>query len=192
MRVRTKFLAVMIAGIMTTVAYAKENILPDACGRDKIDFEIATEKATAPPAPPADGKARIIFIETLNRPSFWSGANVSDIETRFGVDGAWVGATKSNTYFTVDIAPGEHHLCSSVRGSKDMIGVATVSAEAGKTYYFEYKIEPTVSHGHTNGGMTGPVSTTSVALSSGFSKLEEEEGKFRVKASKVAIATPNH
>jgi hypothetical protein len=193
MKMKFPVLILMSAAMLASAAaHASTNVLPDACGDDKVKFDVQTQKGAAAPALPADGKAQIVFIETMNRPSAWSGTHVSDVMTRFGVDGTWAGATKSNSYFTVDVAPGEHHLCFSVRGSKDMVGATSITVEAGKIYYFEFKVEPTVTRTNmTMMGGTAPASGsgTSVALSSGFTKLDDDAGKFRVKASALSTST---
>lgn len=36
--------------------------LPDACGDDKVQFDVKTAKNQPSPAPPAAGKAQIVFI----------------------------------------------------------------------------------------------------------------------------------
>jgi len=189
MRTNATFLLSFFALTLASAAHASRTVLPDACGDDKVHYDVEAKKDQPAPAAPADGKAQIVFIETLNRPSFWTGAHVSDITTRFGMDGAWVGAARSNTYFTLDIAPGTHKLCTSVKGNKDMIAMTSFTAEAGKTYYYEFKIEPTVSHGQVmvSGGATG--ASTSVTLNSSFKSLDEDEGKFRIKASALAVGT---
>lgn len=179
---------------LASAAKASKTVLPDSCGADKVTFDVATKKDQPAPARPADGKAQIVLIETFNRPSAWSGVHMSNTTTRFGIDGAWVGATKSNSYFTIDVTPGEHHLCTSVKGSKDLIGMNTFTAEAGKTYYFEYKIEPNISHGRGTamvGGSMSSVNTTNIAISAGLNTLGDEEGKFRIKASEVSLSAPS-
>ncbi len=179
----TKYALLALALTLTSAvpAWAGATILPDACGNDKVSFDVTKQKAKTPPTAPGEGKAQVIFIETMHRPSFFSGSIVGDRTTRFGLDGAWVGATKSNSYFTVDIAPGEHHMCLSVKGSKDMIETAAFTAEAGKIYYFEYKIDVTVTH---NGSAGHPHSESSIDPA--MSKLEEDQGKFRVKSSDLS------
>jgi len=54
--------------------------------------------------------------------------------------GQWIGADCLGSYVTIDIQPGEHHLCANVQGEKESPVFTTalnaLSAEAGKTYYF--------------------------------------------------------
>jgi hypothetical protein len=191
---KTRFALLLLAATLATAtAWAKPNILPDACGKDEIKFDVDTAKDAPMPGAPAEGKAQIILIETFNRPSAWTGVHVSDYAVRFGLDGTWIGATKSNSYFAIDVAPGDHHLCSSVRGSKDLIGTSTFNAEAGKIYYFEYKINPGISRGNASvigSGGSASGSTVSISISGGFSQLDQDAGSFRVKASALATSKP--
>jgi hypothetical protein len=64
--------------------------LPDSCGDDKVKFDVKTEKGQPAPAGPAEGKAQIVFIQSENQPV----APFHDATVRFGMDGAWVGATQ--------------------------------------------------------------------------------------------------
>jgi hypothetical protein len=98
---------------------------------------------------------------------------------RFGVNGAWVGANKGNSYFTVDVSPGEQNVCVSAQGvmpgvAKDFIDMQSFTAEAGKVYYYEARF------GMVGGGNGGGVVTF------GLAPLSENEGKYRVKAWKLA------
>jgi hypothetical protein len=45
---------------------ARATVRPDACGDDKIKFEVSTQSNQPPPAPPADGKAQLVFVENEN------------------------------------------------------------------------------------------------------------------------------
>ena len=60
--------------------------------------------------------------------------------TRLAVDGRWVGATHSDSYFYFPVEPGEHHLCAIWQpgglGTAVRSGAAHFTAEAGHVYYF--------------------------------------------------------
>jgi hypothetical protein len=77
------------------------------CGVENIKFDVQSNKSQHPFVKPVPGKALVYFLqddtyfESRPRPT-----------TRFGIDGAWVGATQSNAYFYFAIDPGEHHLCA--------------------------------------------------------------------------------
>jgi hypothetical protein len=110
--------------------------LPPGCGPTKIELNVKTQDGQHAAPDPAPGKALIVFLqddakyEIVPRPT-----------TRFGIDGAWVGATHANSFFSVSIDPGEHHLCANWQSPGMLIharrtAVAHFTAEAGKTYYF--------------------------------------------------------
>lgn len=185
MRIYKPFVVAILAASFAGTAHAKnkERVLPDACGSDAVQFDLASHKADTVPPPPADGKAQIVFIQTLtvkNYHVFHHG--ISDFTARFGLDGAWVGAAGDNSYITVDVAPGEHHLCGSVQGSnkafQDMVGATSLNAEAGKVYYYEFKVLVLVER--------------SIFYNTTFQAIEPDEGKFRVKAYSLSVATPHH
>lgn len=103
------------------------------CGPAKIEFDVKTEKQH-PVTQPAPGKAIVYFLQDDAR--FESRPRPT---TRFGLDGAWVGATQSNSYFYVSVDPGEHHACANWQ---NFVGFGTRStaamhfmAEAGGVYY---------------------------------------------------------
>jgi hypothetical protein len=162
-------------------------VLPDACGNEQVKFDNQLKKNAPAPDGPEVGKGQVVFIETSERPPkigcFNAGVSCNDVG-RFGVDGTWVGATKGNSYFAISLDPGVHHLCA-VLGKK--VDAEPLTVEAGKTYYFqlEYKAEGT-QYGtpeHPNYQVNEKVE---------FSMLNEDKGKYRVKASALSIAIPKH
>ncbi|MFZ1084866.1 MAG: hypothetical protein WAN35_07875 [Terracidiphilus sp.] len=177
MKTRLVLLFLCASLIPAVQAFAK-TILPDACGDDSVKFDVKTLKDPPAPAPPAVGKAQIVFIGSMERSGsiFIGGAP----ETRVGMDGAWVGVNKGNSYFVLNVTAGEHHLCT-VWGKK--VGVASLSAEVGKVYYFEAKAKVKI-HRYGNGSMEKDTDLT-------FTQVDEDEGKYRIKASELATSTPN-
>jgi hypothetical protein len=133
----------VLAASLASAAHAAT--LPASCGSDKIKFFVTSFPAKSPPPPPAAGKAQIIFFQT-NVTHGATGAIFGgpDYETRFGLDGAWVAVTSNNSWFALDITPGDHHLCMAVqedsKPAKDKTAVALFTAEPGKTYFFQFKV----------------------------------------------------
>jgi len=179
------FAILLCATLVFSVCARAKTILPDACGDDKIKFDVTTDKNHPPPALPAAGKAQIVFIETLDRT--WGCLGCGTPSTRFGVDGTWVGANQGKSYFTVDVEPGEHHLCTgwqSVFGHlKEMVGLASFTAEAGKVYYFEAQATLKVHNYGNNSRETD--------RSLDFVQVSEDEGKYRIKASELSTFKPS-
>jgi hypothetical protein len=173
------------ASLLAAMQASAKTILPDACGDDSIKFDVSTAKDQPPPAPPAAGKAQIVLIETLDRT--WGCFTCGTPSTRYGLDGAWVGANQGKSYFTIDVTPGEHHLCvgwQSVFGHlKEMVGLASFTAEAGKIYYFEAQTTLKV-HSYGN-------NSHETERSLEFVQVSEDEGKYRVKASELSTFKPN-
>jgi hypothetical protein len=69
---------------------------------------------------------------------------LKSVTTRVGLDGAWIGANRGDSYFFFPVEPGEHHLCSDwhvgfVAGGGTKVSLASFTAEAGKTYYFRVR-----------------------------------------------------
>jgi hypothetical protein len=117
--------------------------LHDACGDDHAHFDVKTEKDAPAPAALEAGKARVVFIGRIDAPGC---LGCGEFAPRIGVDGSWVGATKGDSYFVLDVAPGTHNVCADWKSlsaaPRRNWGVASFTAEAGQTYFFETKIEP--------------------------------------------------
>jgi hypothetical protein len=174
----SRLAVLLLCAAFVFVAQARATILPDACGDDKVKFDVKTENNKTVPAPPADGKAQIVFIENENH---MIGPFMS-ATIRFGMDGAWVGANNSNSYFTVTADPGVHHLCASWQSAlgrvKKNIDVASFTAEPGKTYYFAATVKVI------------PTGENDANIEFSLSQLNDDEGKYRVKAWKLATSKP--
>jgi hypothetical protein len=168
------------AALASAVPAHAKTILPDSCGDDSVKFNVKTEKNQPQPAPPADGKAQIVFIENENSaigPFMYA-------TVRFGLDGTWAGANYNNSYFVASVDPGVHHLCanwqSSVGMLKKSIDVAKFTAEPGKVYYFAANVKVI------------PTGQRSANIDFDLSPLDDDEGKYRVKAWKLATSKPSN
>jgi len=157
---------------------ARATVLPDACGDDKVKFDVSTKSHQPAPAPPAAGKAQIVFVENENHmlgPFMYA-------TVRFGLDGAWAGANNNNSYFAVTVDPGIHHLCANWQSAlpmiKKYIDVASFTAEPGKVYYFAANVIVT------------PTGGNNVNYDFNLAQLDDDAGQYRVKAWKLATATP--
>jgi hypothetical protein len=159
--------------------------LPDACGSDGTKFSIHTQKNQTTPAGPDAGLARIVFIEQIEKqgPDLCFNCNV---ETRFGVDGKWVGANKGNSYFIYDLPPGEYHLCvnwqSHIHSLAKNVGVGSINVEAGDVYYFEARV--VMKQRDAGFGRTEDVNRLALT------QLSEDEGKYAVKISALSRSKP--
>jgi hypothetical protein len=179
--------------LLTIAAPAWATVLPDACGEDTAEFKVETQPAPLPLAAPEAGKAEIVFIETFDKTgfSFFSG----QATTRIGVDGAWVGANHGDSYFTVGVMPGEHHLCANWQSNSDSerkkVGVTMFTAEVGKIYYYQVKITVRIHPGKpcgSKGTQCGGYTERSLDLT----ELNEDDAKYRIKVSPQSTATPKY
>ncbi len=157
--------------------------LHDACGDDHAHFDVKTEKHAPDPAPPEAGKARIVFVGRIEAPGC---LGCDEFAPRIGVDGSWVGATRGNSYFVLDVAPGAHNVCADWKSvsaaPRRNWGVASFTAEAGQTYFFETKIEPTGQGPSDPSGIR-----THWVLE--LKQLDDDKGWDRVKSSDLATWT---
>lgn len=148
--------------------------LPDSCGDDKVKFDVKTQESQPAPGGPAEGKAQIIFIENENQVI----GPFMHATVRLGIDGAWAGANSGNTYFAFTVDPGVHHLCASWQSSlgslKKNVELTSFTAEPGQVYYFSAQV--TVA------------SRDSILF--GLSQLNEDQGRYRVKLSKLSCSKP--
>ena len=127
--------------LLTSLAFAQSDgsLGAPGCGPPNAKFEVRTEDGQQRAAQPEAGKALVYFIQDDS--DFNSRPRPT---TRMGIDGSWVGATQSNSYFYVSVDPGVHHLCASwqttvVLGQGHKTAAAHFTAEANGVYYFEAK-----------------------------------------------------
>lgn len=66
------------------------------CGPANAKFKIRADKSNHLTPGPEPGKARLYFVG----------------DSTFGVDGSWIGASRGDSYFSVSLDPGVHHLCA--------------------------------------------------------------------------------
>lgn len=107
-------------------------------GPDDVSFSVKTSEGTHPSATAEPGKALVYVIgQDL------TACNSCGKVVRVGVDGAWAGAMDFGSYMSFTVEPGEHHLCTNWQsffaGSKKPVGLANLTAEAGKIYYFRIR-----------------------------------------------------
>jgi hypothetical protein len=110
--------------------------LAAACGPKSTSFSVKVDESQHTLAQPEAGKALVYFVQDIGEVNCFGGC----ITTKIGLDGAWVGAHQHNSYFSVSVEPGEHHVCanpqSHVGWISRKVALAHFTAEAGKVYYF--------------------------------------------------------
>ncbi len=111
-----------------------------ACGSLNVSLAVDLDDSSHLVQAADAGRARIYFIQDTGQ-----SMNIGYPTTRIGIDGEWVGANKKNSYFSVAVTPGEHHLCLAMqsfvaRFAPQVIELAHVNAEAGQVYYYRSRI----------------------------------------------------
>jgi len=126
---------------MASVAFAQDQTevarMAAGCGPNSIQFEVKTDKKLHPVAQPEAVKAVVyIFRDEITD----NIGDISDVTTRVGIDGSWVGANGHKSYFFFTLNPGDHRLCterqSSFKSQLKIAAAKSFTAEAGKVYYF--------------------------------------------------------
>ena len=143
---------------------------PDAaCGPNNVSFKVKLDTPNMMAQPYPD-KALVYFIHESGAP--WQ---LGYPTTRQGIDGAWVGANHGNSYFSVSVEPGEHHLCVALQTSiyEDRIELAHFTAEAGKVYYFRTRL----------------VMSRSVELLE-LEPIDSDQGKYLIANFQLSVSTP--
>jgi hypothetical protein len=126
---RIAFIIIILAAFASA---QDEPVVPAACGPQDTNFKVKLDESKHALAQPEPGKARVYFIQDVGRVSCLGGC----FKTKIGVNGTWVGANQRNSYFSISVEPGEHHMCANT-GS--MIALAHFTAEPGKVYYFRIR-----------------------------------------------------
>jgi hypothetical protein len=141
-----------------------------ACGPDNVSFKVKLDDTQHTLAQPEPGKARVYFIHDAGT---W--ALFAYPTTKHGLDGVWVGANHGNSYFSVSIEPGEHHLCTTLQSSivDDRVELTHLKAEAGRIYYYRTRL----------------VLSRSVELLE-LEPIDSDQGKYLIASFPLSISTP--
>lgn len=134
---------VLVILLFTVAALAQQGAdAAAACGPTKTSFDIKLDDSQHTLSQPESGKALVYFIQDIGAVNCLGPC----MKTRIGVDGGWVGAVQHNSYFSVSVDPGEHHVCArpqsrvapetSEKYASVLLALAHFTAEAGKVYYF--------------------------------------------------------
>ncbi|RXS98036.1 hypothetical protein [Silvibacterium dinghuense] len=113
--------------------------LQRACGPSHVSYDAHQVKNIPAPSPLDPQMARVYFIQDVGS-SDPLGVGRKLI-TRVGMDGHWSGAVVNESWFSVDVAGGEHHACISSQDHllSPVTELIHFNAEPGKTYYFRIR-----------------------------------------------------
>jgi hypothetical protein len=140
-----------------------------ACGPANVSFKV---KLGAPNmlVQPYPGKALVYFIHDAGS---WGALGYPT--TKLGIDGSWMGANHGDSYFSVFVEPGEHHVCATLQSSivADRVELAHWKAEAGKVYYYRTRL----------------VLSRSVELLE-LEPIDSDQGKYLIASFPLSVSTP--
>jgi hypothetical protein len=129
----------LVVILLAVSAFAQDKsafVAAAACGPRDTNFDTKRDDSQHALTPPEPGKARVYFIQDIGV----VGCLGACLTMKIGLDGTWVGADQRNSYFSVSVEPGEHHLCANRQShfarANQMVALAHFTAEAGKVYYF--------------------------------------------------------
>jgi hypothetical protein len=124
----------LVLMLVSVFAFAQEQPrgVAAACS-PKEAFEVKLDQSQHTLVQPESGKARVYFVQDIGAVNCLGACG-----TKIGLDGSWAGANKQNSYFSVSVEPGEHHVCVSLspQFSPHTVAFAHFAAEGGKVYYF--------------------------------------------------------
>jgi hypothetical protein len=137
MKIRIAVLFLSFSFPMASLAYGQAPeaaVLTRACGPEAVQFDATADTSQHPLAQPEAGKASVYVVGSF------VGESAAYPTVKAGVDGAWAGAIRGNSYIFVSVPLGEHHICvnwqSGFLTPSGLFALANFTAEAGKTYYF--------------------------------------------------------
>jgi len=132
-----KIALVALLSAASALAQVTPAVPPAACGPDDVSFKVKLDDSQHTPAQPDPGKARVYFLQEAGT-SFTLGYPT----VKVAIDGAWAGANHGNSYFSVSVDPGEHHVCVTLQSSivAQRVELAHFTAEADKVYYYRTRL----------------------------------------------------
>jgi hypothetical protein len=157
-------------------AFAQEEVTA-ACGPAQTQFRVRASASSDAHLQAADPSEGMIYVIEEQKFSL-----VNDVTIRVAADGAWVGADRGNSYLFFSVEPGEHHLCADwiadYLPAGRLISLSSLTAEAGKTYYFRARTT------RSDTGRWGNAMILDLDL------LNSDEGKLLVASSTLAVSHP--
>jgi hypothetical protein len=108
-----------------------------ACGPSNRSFKVKLDSSQHMLEQSDPGKARVYFFQDAGTTQ-----TVGYPTVKIGIDGAWAGANHGNSYFSVSVAPGEHHVCVTLQSSlvAQRVELAHFTAEPDRSYYYRTRL----------------------------------------------------
>jgi hypothetical protein len=165
-------LAPASAKLLRAQNVAGPGTLASACGVNNTKFKMKPDTLSAGTITPPAGKALIYVIELM------PGGNFLTTHVKVGADGNWLAQLSGQTFISVAVEPGVHHLCAQYEGSVAASGLGStvlhrLDAEAGQTYYLLYRGVITKDAGEVGF----------------FNLVDEDEGRYALQSAMHLSAT---
>ena len=129
----------LVTLLVAASAFAQAPVPPPtpACGPSNISFKIKLDPTRHMLEQSEPGKARIYFFQDAGTTQ-----TVGYPTVKIGMDGSWVGGGHGNSYFSVSVAPGEHHICVTLQSSlvAQRVELTHFTAEPVKAYYYRTRL----------------------------------------------------
>jgi hypothetical protein len=147
-----------------------------ACG--PLDAQFDAQPAAVQPAAQAEPSKALVYVaEDFTK----APGEIGNPTLRVGMDGAWLGATRTSSYLAFNVEPGEHHLCASwqshLKRLSKLAAFAVFTAEPGKVYYFRERVSY-ASYG------------TGANMTLDLEAVNPDEGRFLVASDKPSASRP--
>ena len=141
-----------------------------ACGHGNVSFKVKLDESAHVLARPDPGKALVYFFHDAG-----TGQTLGYPTVKLAMDGAWIGANHGNSYFSVAVGPGEHHVCVTLQSSlvAQRVELAHFTAEEEKVYYYRTRL----------------VMSRSVELLE-LEPIDSDQGKYLITSLQLSISTP--
>lgn len=124
--------SILIASLALTflpLASARAQEVPDsACGPSSEKFKTDTDKKSHPEPQASPDKAVLVVV----RPTMLG----NKIQTKFAVDGKWVGINRGDNYFIVNVESGLRQFCSQAENKAK----TSLNVEPGKIYFIQQHV----------------------------------------------------
>ncbi|MGP0018635.1 MAG: hypothetical protein ACLPHP_08720 [Candidatus Sulfotelmatobacter sp.] len=172
------FVVILIAASVSAQDSAPTSPL-SVCGPMSVKFQIKMDDTQSPNLAPEPGKALVYVIEDQQFKA------AKDVIVRVGLDGAWVGATRGDSYLSFPVEPGEHHLCANIvsglLSTGRRVSLFGLTTEAGGVYYFRAR---------TTGGPSSVMNGNGLddTISIDLDLVNPDEGKFLVAFSSRSVS----
>jgi hypothetical protein len=179
MKLAFVFLVGLIAASVSAQDSAPAFSPLSACGSMNVMFQIKMADSQSPKVTPEPGKALVYVIEDQQFKA------AKDVIVRVGLDGAWVGATRGDSYLAFPVEPGEHHLCANIMtgllSTGRRVSLFGLTTEAGGVYYLRAR---------TIGGPSSALDRNGLedTISIDLDLVNRDEGKFLVTFSSRSVS----